>query len=139
MAEKKKPGAYAGYTEARRAANARYEAATVERISLVLPKGRKAEIKSCAEIQGKSVNGFINSAIDTAMGRNDTGSPLDTAEASNLLPPDTLNAAQKAAERTGESLGEFVTRSVGEQIKHDEFSFHMGINPATGEKLTKEA
>ena len=61
MAEKKKPGAYSGYTEARRAANAKYESETVERISLVLPKGKKATIK---QQTGQSVNGFINEAID---------------------------------------------------------------------------
>ena len=64
MAEKKKPGAYSGYTEARRAANAKYESETVERISLVLPKGKKATIKQHTEQTGQSVNGFINEAID---------------------------------------------------------------------------
>ena len=42
----KKSGTYTGYTEARKAANAKYEAETVERISLVLPKGKKAIIKA---------------------------------------------------------------------------------------------
>lgn len=64
MVEKKKPGTYSGYTEARKAANARYEAETVERISLVMPKGKKAIIKAAAEAQGESVNAFINRAID---------------------------------------------------------------------------
>lgn len=70
MAEKKKPGAYSGYTEARRAANAKYESETVERISLVLPKGKKATIKSHTEQRGQSVNGFINEAIDEKLERD---------------------------------------------------------------------
>ena len=69
----KKPGTYTGYTEARKAANARYEAETVERISLVLPKGKKAIIKAHAEAQGQSVNGFINEAIDEKMERDKEG------------------------------------------------------------------
>ena len=68
MAEKK-PSTYTGYTEARKAANAKYEAETVERISLVLPKGKKAIIKAHAESKGQSVNGFINEAIDEKLDR----------------------------------------------------------------------
>lgn len=68
MAEKK-PGTYTGYTEARKAANAKYEAETVERISLVLPKGKKAIIKAHTESKGQSVNGFINEAIDEKLDR----------------------------------------------------------------------
>ena len=70
MAERKKPGAYTGYTEARKAANAKYEAETVERISLVIPKGRKDTIKAHAEARGESVNGFINRAIDETIQRD---------------------------------------------------------------------
>ena len=73
MDEQKRPGAYSGYTEARKAANARYEAETVERISLVLKKGQKAEIKAHAESNGESVNGFINRAITEAMERDSRG------------------------------------------------------------------
>lgn len=69
MEVKKKPGAYSGYTDARKAANARYEAETVERISLVLPKGKKAIIKAKAGQKGQSVNGFINEAIDEKLDR----------------------------------------------------------------------
>ena len=64
LSEKKKPGTYSGYTQARKTANAKYEAETVERISLVVPKGNKADIKAHAEQRGESENGYINSAID---------------------------------------------------------------------------
>lgn len=70
MTEKKKPGAYTGYTAARKAANAKYEADSVERISLVLSKGKKAIIKAHATAQGESVNGFINRAISETMERD---------------------------------------------------------------------
>ena len=73
MEEQKKPGAYAGYTKARKAANAKYEAETVERISLVLQKGEKAKIKAHAEVRGESVNGFIRRAIFDTMGREQQG------------------------------------------------------------------
>lgn len=70
MGESKKSSAYNGYTEARKAANARYEADTVERISLVLPKGKKAVIKAHTDSTGESVNAFINRAIDETMERD---------------------------------------------------------------------
>lgn len=70
MSESKKTGTYTGYTEARKAANARYEAETVERISLVLQKGKKSKIKAHAETKGESVNGFINRAIENQIERD---------------------------------------------------------------------
>ena len=70
MQETKKTSVYTGYTKARKEANARYEAETVERISLVLQKGKKAIIKTHAQAHKESVNGFINRAIDETMERD---------------------------------------------------------------------
>lgn len=59
---------------------------------------------------------------------------LDKARCERLgivyLPPDTLEAAQQAAERTGETVVDFVARAVEEQQGRDDRSFKMGINPA---------
>ena len=46
------------------------------------------------------------------------------------LAPDTLENAQRAAERTGETVADFVARAVSEQQGRDDRSFKMGINPA---------
>ena len=46
------------------------------------------------------------------------------------LPPDILEAAQQAAERTGETVVDFVARAVEEQQRRDDRSFKMGINPS---------
>ena len=51
------------------------------------------------------------------------------------LPPDALEVAQQAAERTGEAVGDFLARAAQAQAKRDEISLHMGLNPATGDKL----
>ena len=66
MDAEKKTG-YNGYTEARKNANAKYERETVERISLVMPKGKKAIIKAAADAAGESVNQYINGAVDERM------------------------------------------------------------------------
>lgn len=46
------------------------------------------------------------------------------------LPPDTLEAAERAAKRTGETVAAFVARAVVDQEKRDDKAFKLGINPA---------
>ena len=57
------------YTEARKEGNKRWAAANLDRLSIALPKGRKAEIKAHLEARGdgESMNAFISRAIDTQM------------------------------------------------------------------------
>lgn len=49
----------------------RYNAKAYDEIKVRVDKGRKAEIKAHAEVQGESVNGFINRAIDETMRRDE--------------------------------------------------------------------
>lgn len=58
--------------------------------------------------------------------------PAETLQRAEGVPisSDVLETAQKAAERTGETLPDFVARAVTEQNTRDERSFKMGINPA---------
>lgn len=42
----------------------------LDRINLTMPKGKKEIVKAHAESHGKSVNGFINRAIDEAIERD---------------------------------------------------------------------
>lgn len=59
---------------------------------------------------------------------------LDKARCERLgivyLPPDILETVQRAAERTGETVVDFLARAVSEQQGRDDRSFKMGINPA---------
>lgn len=59
-----------GYTEAQKEATARYNKKAYDKICLIVKKGRRQEIKKFAEAHGKSMNGFINEAIDKAMKEN---------------------------------------------------------------------
>ena len=56
-----------GYIEAQRAATARYNKKTYDRIEIFVRKGKKQVIKEFAQKQGKSTNKFINEAIEKAM------------------------------------------------------------------------
>ena len=49
-----------------------------------------------------------------------------------------MAAAEQAAERTGEGVGDFVARAVETQAQRDKSSLRLGINPATGGKLKKD-
>lgn len=57
------------------AANNRYTAKAYDRISFVVPKGKREEIRAHAEARGESVNAFILRAVTAAMTQE-----ADTAE-----------------------------------------------------------
>lgn len=48
----------------------KWQSENCERISLVVKKGRKDEIKAAAEKQGQSLNGYIVTAIDEKIERD---------------------------------------------------------------------
>lgn len=48
----------------------RYNAKTYDEIKIRVYKGEKEKIKSHAESNGESLNGFVNRAIDEAMERD---------------------------------------------------------------------
>lgn len=110
----------------------RYNAKAYDEIKLRVEKGHKEVIKAHAEAQGESVNGFINRAIEQAMGL--AGSQSVQEGGGLQLPPEALKAAQEAAGATGEGVSKFVERAVVDQAERDHRSWRMGINPATGKK-----
>ena len=50
----------------------KYMRENYDRINLTVPKGRKDEIKTHAQRQEESVNGFINRAIDETIERDNS-------------------------------------------------------------------
>lgn len=57
-------------SEAQKKATAKYEANNYDKALLRFEKGKKEKIKTHAEQQGESLNGFINRAIDETMQRD---------------------------------------------------------------------
>jgi len=125
------------YTEAKKNSNLKWDTANLDRLSLALPKGSREAIKAHAAAQGESTNAFIKRAIDCQMERDGADEPQQAAGAAPaiFLPPEALEAAQQAAGRTGEAVGDFLARAAQAQAKRDEISLYMGLNPATGDKL----
>lgn len=122
----------------------KYVKANYDRMELTVPKGQKDTIKTHASTRGESVNGFIGRAILEAMARDSggtpsetAGKPAETAEGGGGIPvsPDTLEAAQRAAEAARETLPEFIARAVETQVQRDQASLRLGINPTMENKL----
>ena len=103
----------------------RYEDKAYDKVLVRMPKGRKDEIQTFAAQTGESVNGFINRAIGEAMGE----SPQQPAGAPQgegaILTPAALKTAQEAAQRAGETVPAFVSRSVETQAQRDKVMFAM--------------
>ena len=59
-------------SKAQKAATAKYEAKTYDKVLVRMPKGRKEIIQAHAEAHSESVNGFINRAIDEAIERDES-------------------------------------------------------------------
>lgn len=130
-------------SKAQQKAVTKYMKAKYDEIKVRVEKGQKDTIQAHAEARNESVNGFIGRAISETMERDSGGIPSETAgkrpESEQMagvvsLPSDTLEAAQKAAEATGEGLPDFVRRAVETQAQRDQASLKLGINPITREK-----
>lgn len=63
-------------SEARKRANAKYNAKAYDRIQLVVYKGKKEALRKIAEAQGLSVNGYIKDAIKAKI-KADTGVDME--------------------------------------------------------------
>ncbi|MBR2525366.1 MAG: hypothetical protein IKG57_06305 [Enterococcus sp.] len=58
------------YSEAKKRANQKWDSANLDRISVVIPKGEKTDIKNHADSRGESLNGFVVRAIHETMERD---------------------------------------------------------------------
>ena len=113
-------------------------------IMLRPPKGEGAAIRAAAAATGQSNQQYILQATRERMERDGADGPQEVAEQPAgakvvLLSSEAMEAAQRAAEVTGEAVGEFLARAVETQAQRDRSSMAMGINPTTGDKMKGEA
>ena len=110
-------------SKAQQNATNKWIAKAYDRINLTVPKGKKEEIQAFAEANGESVNGFINRAISETMGGLPHNAPQEPAETHGgggaILSPETLAAAQEAAQKAGETVPAFSGRAVTTQAQRD--------------------
>lgn len=108
----------------------KYVKANYDRMELTVPKGKKDIIKTHAEAQGESVNGFINRAIDRQISQDCDKGPSEAQQSpfggeGISLRPEALQTAQNAAQKAGETVSQFVERAVDVQAKRDEMARKM--------------
>lgn len=167
MSEDKK-SKYRGFTPAQAEAHKRYMKDFVE-IKVRMTADKRSIVQEHAASMWESATAFINRAIDetmqhdnqvesvidrspkseisTALNKSssektadrDTEKLTEQAPNSAILSPDVLEEAQNAAAASGEAVPEFVSRAVKTQVKRDEASRRMGLDPVTGDRLKHEA
>ncbi len=104
----------------------KYKKNNYDRIEITVHKGQRAVFQAHAVTRGESVNGFIGRAIAETMQRDSGGTaPCDGLESTlgagmASLPPDILEAAERAAEAAGEDMAAFLARAVEAQVRQDE-------------------
>lgn len=86
-------------------ANANYD-----RVSVALPRGKKAEIESAAAREGKSVNAWTGEAIQAKLIRNDSITIQLGAE------DPTPQAIESAARRAGMSVNDWIVDVIREAL-----------------------
>ena len=57
-------------SDARKRANAKYNAKAYEQLITRVPRGKKADLQAHAAEHGESLNGFVNRAIDSQVERD---------------------------------------------------------------------
>ena len=83
----------------------KYMAENYDRINLVVPKGRREELRAQAKSEGKSLNAYV---VDLING----GSPYIT--------PEALEKAVEAAKEAGEPIQDWITRAIKDTASRDE-------------------
>lgn len=103
-------------SEAQKKSAQKWDSANLDRMSLALPKGKKAAIKAAAALAGESMNQYIGAAVEMRL----NGTPADGSPAPfSLLSTEGVKTAQAAATAAGEELPAFVERAVNQQAERD--------------------
>lgn len=112
-------------SKAQQKATAKYVSKTYDRLEAKVPKGRKEAIQVHAEATDGTLNKFLNRAINETMARDSGGTVTGTSPqqpCGYVLSPESLEAAQAAAEAEGEDVASFLSRAIATQAERDTLS-----------------
>lgn len=91
----------------------KYMAENYDRINLVVPKGRREELRAKAEAAGKSLNSYLIGLIQG-------DDPAPVPQAPQHITPEAMNTAIVAAEAAGEPIQDWITRAIKDTANRDE-------------------
>ena len=92
-------------SKAQQKAGNKYMAEHYDRINLVVPKGRRDELRAQAEAAGKSLNSYLIGLIE--------------GETQQHITPEALNTAIAAAKDAGEPIQDWITRAINDTAQRD--------------------
>lgn len=131
-------------SEAKKRANKKYQAKTIASLACRVKKEQADAFKVYCMEQGKTSNAVLRDYVLGCIGeQNAPEGPQEAVEAPSraeggFLTLSTLQAAQRAAEATGEAVRDFISRAVETQEKRDKSSLLMGIDPIAKDKAKEE-
>lgn len=134
-------------TDAKRRANAKYQAKTIASLACRVKKEQAEAFKNHCKSIGKTSNAVLKDFVLGCIGEQEPGTASETpqeapgrsAGAGGIsLHPQALRTATEAAQSVGETIPQFIERAVETQAKRDKSSLALGINPVTGGKIAKE-
>lgn len=91
----------------------KYMAENYDRINLVVPKGRRDELRAQAEAAGKSLNAYLVGLIQGDDPSPEPGVP-------KYITPEAMETAIAAAEAAGEPIQDWITRAIKDTANRDE-------------------
>ena len=130
--------------ESQKRASLKWDKENMTVLSCKIRKDQAAEFKAYCENQGSTSNTLLKDFVLGCIGEQTSEShqdgPGQPGGAGGIsLHPSALKAAKEAAQSTGETVAQFIERAVQTQAQRDKSSLGLGINPATGDKMTREA
>ena len=90
----------------------KYMSEKYDRINLVVPKGRRDELRPKAEAAGKSLSSYWIGLIQG-------GDPDPAPGVPQFLTPEALEQATQAAQAAGEELEAWITRAISDTAARD--------------------
>lgn len=91
----------------------KYMAEKYDRINLVVPKGRREELRAKAEAAGKSLNSYLIGLIQG-------DDPAPAPGVPKYITPEAMDTAIVAAEAAGEPIQDWITRAIKDTASRDE-------------------
>ena len=91
----------------------KYMSEKYDRINLVVPKGRRDELRAKADAAGKSLNAYLIGLIEG-------DDPAPAHQDMEHLTPEAMNTAIVAAEAAGEPIQDWITRAIKDTASRDE-------------------
>ena len=129
--------------ESQKRASLKWDKENMTVLSCKIRKDQAAEFKAYCENQGSTSNTLLKDFVLGCIGEQAPEShqdgPGQPGGAGGISLPRALKTAQEAVQSTGETVAQFIERAVQTQAQRDKSSLGLGINPATGDKMTREA